>query len=86
MQVKSKSGRVFDLPTPEETAEILAAIAADPDAQEKSDEALRRLRPVGRPKNGGNEAADIHPLVPRRSGILQVHREGLANAHRRGAA
>ncbi len=50
MQVKSKSGRVFDLPSPEEEAEIRAGIAADPDARELSDDELKKLRPMGRPK------------------------------------
>jgi uncharacterized protein (DUF4415 family) len=50
MQVKSKSGRVFDLPSPEEEAEIRAGVADDPDASELPDDALKQLRPVGRPK------------------------------------
>ena len=51
MQVKSKSGRVFDLPSPEEeAAEIRAGIAADPDTCELPDDAIKKLRPVGRPK------------------------------------
>jgi uncharacterized protein (DUF4415 family) len=50
MQVKSKSGRVFELPTPQEEAEIRKGIAADPDTCELTDEELAQLRPVGRPK------------------------------------
>lgn len=50
MPIKSKSGRIFDLPTPEEVAEIRAGIAADPDTCELSAQAMQQLRPVGRPK------------------------------------
>jgi uncharacterized protein (DUF4415 family) len=50
MQVKSKSGRVFDLPSLEEETEIRTGIASDPDARELSDEAIKKLRPMGRPK------------------------------------
>ncbi len=51
MQVKSKSGRVFDLPSPKEEAEIRAGISADPDTYELPDDAIKKLRPVGRPKS-----------------------------------
>jgi len=47
MQVKSKRGRVFDLPSTQEEAEIRTGIAADPATCELPDEALR---PVDRPK------------------------------------
>jgi uncharacterized protein (DUF4415 family) len=50
MQIKSKSGRVFELPTPEAEAQIREGIAADPDTSELADEELAQLRPVGRPK------------------------------------
>lgn len=50
MQIKSKSGRIFDLPSPQEEAEIRTGIASDPDACELSDDAIKKLRPVGRPK------------------------------------
>ena len=50
MQVKSKSGRVFDLPSPIEESEIRAGITEDSDTYELSDEAIKKLRPVGRPK------------------------------------
>ncbi len=49
MQVKSKSGRVFELPTEEEDIAIKAGIASDPDTYELSDEEFSKLRPVGRP-------------------------------------
>ncbi|MEE9354512.1 MAG: BrnA antitoxin family protein [Methylococcaceae bacterium] len=50
MQVKSKSGRVFDLPSPKEEAEIRTGISVDPDTWELPDDAFKKLRPVGRPK------------------------------------
>ena len=50
MHVKSKSGRIFDLPSTEEESAINGGIAADPDTCELSDDALKTLRPVGRPK------------------------------------
>jgi uncharacterized protein (DUF4415 family) len=50
MQVKSKSGREFDIPSPEEEAKIHSGIVDDPDAKELSDDELKQLRPVGRPK------------------------------------
>lgn len=50
MQVKSKSGRVFDIPSDAETAKIREGMAADPDAHAVPDEMLRKMRPVGRPK------------------------------------
>ncbi len=49
MQVKSKSGRVFDIPSKQEASEIRAGIADDPDTYELSDDALKQLRPVGGP-------------------------------------
>lgn len=44
MQMKSKSGRVFKLPTPEENAAINAGIAADPDTYELSDAEFAQLK------------------------------------------
>ena len=49
MQVKSKSGHVFELPADEEEITINAGIASDPDTYELSDEEFSKLRPVGRP-------------------------------------
>ncbi|HCH31772.1 MAG TPA: hypothetical protein DE045_02375 [Oceanospirillaceae bacterium] len=43
-----KAGTIF--PTEAEDEEINAAIAADPDTYEPTDEEFSRLRPVGRPK------------------------------------
>ena len=48
MQVKSKSGRAFDLPSEEDTRRIQEGIAADPDTF--TVEAFKRMRPIGRPK------------------------------------
>ncbi|HIJ85573.1 MAG: hypothetical protein HW380_1455 [Magnetococcales bacterium] len=49
MQVKSKSGRVFELPTPEENAAINEGIATDPDTYELSDAEFAKLRRIGHP-------------------------------------
>lgn len=48
MQIKSKSGRVIELPTAAENAAIDAAIAADPDTFEVSEVEFKRLK-RGRP-------------------------------------
>ncbi len=50
MQVKTKSGRIIDIPDDKEEAVINAGIAADPDTYELSDEEFIQLKPVGRPK------------------------------------
>jgi len=50
MQVKSKSGRAFELPSDEEDTAINAGIATDPDTYELSDDEFKRLRRAGRPK------------------------------------
>lgn len=52
MQVKSKSGRVFKLPTPEEDAAITAAAKSDPDATPFTDKEWEAAKPFirrGRP-------------------------------------
>jgi len=49
MQVKSKSGRVFDLPLQKDEADIRAGIAVDPDTYELSNDAINKLCFVGRP-------------------------------------
>ncbi|MDY6842179.1 MAG: BrnA antitoxin family protein [Pseudomonadota bacterium] len=50
MQVKSESGRIFDLPSDEEETKISEGIAYDLDTHELSEQESRRLRPLGRPK------------------------------------
>jgi len=50
MQIKSKSGRVFDLPSDQEETEVNAGIDADPDARELTEQEFQQLRPLGRPK------------------------------------
>lgn len=47
MHVKSKSGRIFELPDDDEEARIKAGIEADPDTYEVTD--FSTLRKVGRP-------------------------------------
>ena len=49
MRVKSKSGRVFKLPTPEEESAIQAGVAEDPDTYELTDTEIRQLKRIGRP-------------------------------------
>ncbi len=51
MLVKTKTGRVIELPSDEEDAIINAGIAADPDTYELSDKEFKQLKPVGRPKS-----------------------------------
>jgi hypothetical protein len=46
MPIKSKSGRVFELPSDQEEA----GIKADEDTRELTDEEFRQLRPLDRPK------------------------------------
>lgn len=56
MQVKSKSGRVFNLPSDEDDARIRAGIAADPDTHEVSDAEFALMkRRVGRPLGSGTK-------------------------------
>ena len=55
MQIKSKSGRVFNLPSDEEDARIRAGIAADPDTHEVSDTELALMRRPGRPLGSGTK-------------------------------
>lgn len=51
MQIKSKSGRIFNLPTDEEEVAINAGVISDPDTYELSDVDFSQLKPVGRPKS-----------------------------------
>ncbi|NCN72154.1 MAG: BrnA antitoxin family protein [Betaproteobacteria bacterium] len=50
MQVKSKSGRVFRLPSDNDDAAIRAGIAVDPDTHELTSKEFKQLRPMGRPR------------------------------------
>jgi uncharacterized protein (DUF4415 family) len=50
MQIKSKSGRIFDLPSPEEEAKIRAGIASAPETGELSDNMIQKLRPISKVK------------------------------------
>ncbi|OIN90408.1 MAG: hypothetical protein AUJ20_14750 [Comamonadaceae bacterium CG1_02_60_18] len=55
LQVKTKSGRVFNLPSDEEDARIRAGIAADPDTHEVSDAEFALMRRPGRPLGSGTK-------------------------------
>ena len=64
MQVKSKSGRIFDLPSDEDDAKIREGIANDPDAHELSTEEIKAMRPMGRPKAGTTKDSVTIRLSP----------------------
>ena len=49
MQVKSKSGRLFDLPDAAEDTDIHVGVMQDPDTYELPDVEFRDLKKVGRP-------------------------------------
>jgi len=49
MQIKSKSGLQFDMPSDEEEVAINAGIVADPNTYELSESETINLRRVGRP-------------------------------------
>ena len=53
--IKTRSGRVLVLATPEEDARIGAGIAADPDTYEPSDEEFKLMRRPGRPLGSGTK-------------------------------
>ncbi len=56
--VKTRNGRVLQLPTPEEDAAITAAANADPDARPFSDSEWEQVKPVvrrGRPLGSGTK-------------------------------
>ncbi len=55
MQVKSKSGRLFKLPTLAEDAAINAGIAKDPDTYEVSSAEIALMRRPGRPLGSGSK-------------------------------
>ena len=58
----TRSGRVLDLPTPEEDARIAAGIAADSDTYELGAAEFERLRRPGRPR-----AAVKRPMLSMRA-------------------
>ncbi|PQV50986.1 BrnA antitoxin family protein [Paraburkholderia sp. BL21I4N1] len=45
--IKTRSGRVLELPTPDEDAAINRGIAADPDTYEVSDEDFKKMKRLG---------------------------------------
>jgi uncharacterized protein (DUF4415 family) len=56
--IKTRSGRVLVLPTPEEDAAITAAALSDPDAMPFSDsdwDAVKQVATRGRPLGSGNK-------------------------------
>lgn len=56
MQVKTKSGRILELPSPEEDAQITAAALTDPDNPPLTDEELQQFRRTrGRPQGSGKK-------------------------------
>lgn len=56
MQIKTKSGRSIELPTPEEDALITAAVLADPDNPPLTDDELQQFRRTrGRPPGSGKK-------------------------------
>lgn len=56
MQIKSKSGRVFEVPSPEEDAQITAAALTDPDNLPLTDAELQQFkRGRGRPLGSGKK-------------------------------
>ncbi|HMY62164.1 MAG TPA: BrnA antitoxin family protein [Nitrosomonas sp.] len=56
MQIKTKSGRVLVLPSPEEDAQITAAALTDPDNQPLTNEELQQFKKVrGRPQGSGKK-------------------------------
>ena len=56
MQIKTKSGRILILPTPEEDAQITAAALTDPDNLPLTDAELKQFkRGRGRPLGSGTK-------------------------------
>jgi uncharacterized protein (DUF4415 family) len=55
MQIKSKTGRVFNLPSDEEDVRIRAGIEADPDTHEVSNAEVALMRRPGRPLGSGTK-------------------------------
>lgn len=56
MQTKTKSGRILELPSPEEDAQITAAALTDPDNPPLTDEELWQFKKArGRPQGSGKK-------------------------------
>jgi uncharacterized protein (DUF4415 family) len=56
MQIKTKSGRILELPSPEEDAKITAVALTDPDNPPLTDEELRQFKKArGRPQGSGKK-------------------------------
>ncbi len=54
-KIKTRSGRVLVLPTPEEDAAIHAGIVQDHDTYEVSDADFKKMRRLGRPPGSGTK-------------------------------
>jgi uncharacterized protein (DUF4415 family) len=72
MQVTSKSGRVFDVPSPEEDARIREGIAADPDTRELSPEEMAQLRPLRRPGRPLSESPKVSTTIRFDADVLEA--------------
>ena len=60
MQIKTKAGRMIDMPTPEEDEVITAAAESDPDARPLTDAEWAAIRPRrGRPASSGKITVTI---------------------------
>ncbi len=56
MQIKTKSGRILELPSPEEDAQITAAALIDPDNPPLTNDELQQFRRArGRPQGSGKK-------------------------------
>lgn len=62
MQIKSKSGRIFKLPSDAQDAVIRAGIAQDPDTREVSGAEFTQFRRPGRPV-----VATVRPMMSLRT-------------------
>lgn len=82
MQTKTKSGRVLELPSPEEDAQITAAALTDTDNLPLTDEELKQFRRTrGRPQGSEKKRTGNASIRYGRIGAVQSNRKWLANTH-----